>query len=98
MVLHLKDGKIRIDAPKAVPLKGTNSNFEGDFVLFLTKAKPKVASFDDGPPTDNNIYMFNADGTINKRTINVKAALESEINQFVQDLLENMDKELKTDW
>lgn len=97
MVLHIKDGKIRIDAPKAIPLKGTNSNVEGDFYLFLSKEAYKKKSFND-VYIDNNIYMFNADGTVNKRTLNVKAALESEINQFVQDLLENMDKELKADW
>ncbi|PZP46584.1 MAG: hypothetical protein DI598_11935 [Pseudopedobacter saltans] len=95
MVWHIKDGKIKIDAPQAIPLKGTNSNVEGDFTLFLSKKTKKDDP--EGPPK-TDIYMFEFDGSVNKRTINVKAALESEINTFVGKVLEGMDKEMNVDW
>ncbi len=91
IVLHIKDGKIKIDAPEAVPLKCTDYGNGQGFSLYLDKYLERNAF-------DRYMHMFNSDGTIYSKTLQVKQAIESELNSIVEKILVNVEKQLENDW
>lgn len=90
LVWHIKDGKIKIDAPAVETLygyKGSNNHFS-----------VQMDNGNAGGFLGIEYHMFDKNGVVNKNTASTKAMMEETINSVINGILANVDKELKSDW